>query len=60
MVGFFTRQLFVKIFSLFGYHRIFLETGEPEIPARGRKLLETAQTAGLNRDCYMSKKKPNI
>ena len=54
MVSFFTCQLFVKMFCLFADHRIWQEAGEPEVPARGRGLLETAQTAGSNQDCYMS------
>ena len=53
MVGFFLRLLFVKMFSLFGDHRLWLEAGNPEVPARGGGLLESAQTAGLNQDCYM-------
>ena len=35
-------------------HRQGQEARDSEVPARGRKLLETAQTAGLNQYCYMS------
>ena len=53
MVGFFLHQLFVKMFSLFGDHRLWLEAGEPEVPAIGRRLVETEHNAGLNQDYYM-------
>ena len=39
MVGFFTCQLFMKMFSLFGDHRLRREAGEPEVTARGRTIL---------------------
>ena len=43
-----------EVSPLFGDHRLGQEAGDSEVPARGHKLLETAQTAGLNQDCYKS------
>ena len=54
MVSFLTCPVLVKFPPLFGNHRLGQESGDSEVPARGRKLLETAQTAGSNQDCYMS------
>ena len=55
MVVFFVCQLFVKMFGLFGDHPQGEEAGEQHVLTRGRKLLQTSQTAGSNQDCYMSK-----
>ena len=44
----------MKFPALSGDHRLGQEAGDSEVPPRGRKLLETAQMAGLNQDCYMS------
>ena len=55
MVSFLTCPVLVKFPALSGDHRPGQEAGDPEVPPRGRKLLETAQTAGSNQDCYMSK-----
>ena len=54
MVSFLTCPVLVKFPRLFGDHRLGQEAWDSEVPARGRKLLETAQTSGLNQDCYMS------
>ena len=54
MVSFLTCPVLVKFPALSGDHRPGQEAGDSEVPPRGRKLLETAQTAGLNQDCYMS------
>ena len=54
MVSFLTCPVLVKFPALSGDHRQGQEAGDSEVPPRGRKLLETAQTAGLNQDCYMS------
>ena len=55
MVSFLTCPVLVKFPLLFGDHRRGEEAGDSEVPPRGRKLLETALTAGANQDCYMSK-----
>ena len=55
MVSFLTCPVLVKFPALSGDHRPGQEAGDSEVPPRGRKLLETAQTAGSNQDCYMSK-----
>ena len=55
MVCFLTCPVLVKFPHLFGNHRLGQEAGDSEVPARGRKLLETAQAAEMNQDCYMSK-----
>ena len=54
MVSFLTCPVLVKFPALSGDHRLGQEAGDSEVPDRGRKLLETAQTAGANQDCYMS------
>ena len=55
MVSFLMCPVLLKCPPLFGDHRLGQEAGDSEVLARGRKLLETAQTAGSNEDCYMSK-----
>ena len=60
MFSFLTCPVLVKFPLLFGDHQRGKEAGDSEVPARGRKLLETAQTAGLNQDCYMSKNSTTI
>ena len=55
MVSFFTCPVPMKFPPLFGDHWLGQEAGDSEVPARVRKLLETAQTAGSNKDCYKSK-----
>ena len=55
MVSFLTCPVLVKFPALSGDHRPGQEAGDSEVPPRGRTLLETAQTAGANQDCYMSK-----
>ena len=54
MLGFLMCPVLVKLPPLFGDHRLGQEAGDSEVPARGHKLLETAQTAGWNQDCSMS------
>ena len=54
MVSFLTCPVLVKFPALSGDHRLGQEAGGSEVPDRGRKLLETAQTPGLNQDCYIS------
>ena len=54
MVSFLTCPVLVKFPPLFGDHCLGQEAGDSEVPARVRKLLETAQTAGSNQDCYLS------
>ena len=57
MVSFLTCPVLVKFppcLVMFGDHRLGQEAGDSEVPARGRKLLETAHMAGSNQDCYMS------
>ena len=54
MVSFLMCPVPVKFPALSGDHRPGQEAGDSEVPPRGRKLLETAQTAGSNQDCYMS------
>ena len=54
MVIFLTCPVLAKFPPLLGDHRLGQEAGDSEVPARGRTLLETAQTAGSNQDCYMS------
>ena len=54
MVSFLTCPVLVKFPALSGDHRPRQEAGDSEVPPRGRTLLETAQMAGSNEDCYMS------
>ena len=54
MVSFLTCPVLVKFPAMSGDHRLGQEAGDLEVPARGRKFLETAETAGSNQDCYMS------
>ena len=53
MVSFFKCPVLVKSAPMFGDHQMGEDAGDSEVPARGRKLLETARTAG-NQYCYMS------
>ena len=54
MVSFVTCPVLVKFPALSGNHRLGQEARDLEVPDRGRTLLETARTAGSNKDCYMS------
>ena len=48
-------SVLVKFLPLSGDHRAGTGSKGFRVPARRRKFLETAQTAGSNQDCYMSK-----
>ena len=54
IVSFLTCLLLVKFPGLSGDPRPRQEAGDSDVPPRGRTLLETAQTAGVNQNCYMS------
>ena len=53
-VSFLMCSVLVKFPPLYGKHRAGTGSRGFRVPARWHKLLETAQTAGLNPDCYMS------
>ena len=55
MFSFFVCPVLVKFLPLFGDHRLGKEAGDSDVSARGRKLLDTAVTAGSYQDFKMSK-----